>query len=347
MLLPWLGEIDSAPFEALVPPLTILHSDRLGSKLQGTTSTSRGRLQRNSSLSSIAGSPAQTLDFAPPPALISADIRAASNKMARIGSVDQYNRYAPRSHASFSLAPPLMASSHSFVASSPRTEMANWSANVAASTADDQQDPNLLPVRSLEHDFATPVRPRPTRLGSAFHSPTHGVYPSPDSMKKVKSNVGLGLFGDAMEETMMGADSIPRRFFLAGNGNHSETFDDDSMSYDSDHSYSSIPTTSSRALSPLVLQHPHPSPRHPRKRSFFSSSLSAYDTREPKSSLPGSPMMLSTGSILGATSPMSSHFDLNDLSLTILDTGLSRTGGAGGGDSFAGASALKEWTWSK
>lgn len=247
-------------------------------------------MARTNSLSSIVGSPHAASKAAPPVTMANADIQAASNQMTRIGSVDQYaGRFKLRSAGSFSLGPPVSPTAST--ALSPRSEMANWSTNVALSTQNMSLDEKELP-------FATPTRPRTKRLGSAFHSPLDDVYPSPESMKKNKTAAGLTL------------SAIP-------GGPSSHSIEDDAMVCDD--TYASTSFTTNISLSDPPFSSRQSQPRS--SRSFSSAMTYGPDSAATPARAPHHPASLTRPISSLTHSPMSATFDLNDLSLETLNDG--------------------------
>lgn len=273
--------------------------------------------------------------------------------MARLGSAD--GRFKPRSGAlspcfnsptSF-LAPPSSSSSTFDLPLSPRTEMSNWSANVASSMAQLEST----------HEYITPMRPRTTRLGSAFHSPISGsfanAYPTPVSTNKNGGGGGgLGL-GDLLkvpvavegfvrDATSEGADYSRS---TGGGGGEMVLDDDHEMAYESDYceSTSTAPTSLSASSSSHSLHHQHQSSAPltidsdpslstssttttviSKKRPLFRSTIS-FAPDSPSTSSPPASMSPSSVSISipsspsPSPSPTTASFNLNDLSLDTLD----------------------------
>jgi hypothetical protein len=173
----------------------------------------------------------------------------------------------------------------------------------------------------------TPKRPNGAeRLGSAFHSPVLGAYPSPVSMKKAKfrhsptPSVGLDLgssFGSPFGGALGGEGSNPMasssrggrlgasaNFYLAGQ-DHAMS-NTSIASYDSDTSLSTTATTdyssSQQSTSFFTYTRHHLRPS--------SSSLSSFSSVESTDTV---------GMACGTPSPLSSTFDLNELSLEELE----------------------------
>lgn len=274
--------------------------------------TSRGgRLHRATSLSSIAGSPSRPCPSA----------RTTSSRMARVASDHTSGPQRPRGGPlDFDFDSDSSTSSDLYSHSFTTLSTSASSTSSAASSL-------------FGLSFDTPIKASASGLGSAFDLPLlGGSYPSPVSTRKLKEKSLLegpglgGAFGDEGGSSFGGMKTsspvvvVPRGGGRRGFGGGASFYlgdEDDTMSTDSFASDTSLATTMTDYSS---------------QPSSASSFFRFHNSSEGN-------MSLST------PSPMSSTFDLNDLSLEGLEEERNREGGVEEGYLKAGMEGgpSREW----
>lgn len=287
----------------------------------------RGRLNRTASLASIAGSPSQPTTPTPislQTSTLSSNITGASTRMGRTNSDVTGNRFIESTR---------MGRANSDGGKRLRLQLDNSDRSPTLPPSDSLTLPSLSTSNSSSTSLfslafdSTPHKAAGSGLGSAFHTPSLGVYPSPVSNSKHRLEaseleqrlVGLGGAFEAYTGSHSKEDGLRSgeggRFYFGGGGRgeqsggqgrneelryHSTSCDSLSSSYGSDHSLSSTLSSS------------------------FGSDSSLSSIHQPSLLT-----VTATTTTLQRSHPASSNLDMNELSLDaqLLPVDVSRKSG--------------------